>query len=41
LFKLINEEGVWKELLQNKYLKDKTLSQVSAKLTDWFNDGNR
>src|SRR4051812_8783119 len=34
LFKLINEQGVWQELFQNKYLKDKTLSQVSAKPTD-------
>jgi hypothetical protein len=34
LFKLINEEGVWQELLHNKYLKDKTLSQISAKPTD-------
>jgi hypothetical protein len=34
LFKLINEQGVWQELLQNKYLKDKTISQVTAKPTD-------
>jgi exonuclease III len=34
LFKLMNEEGVWQELLNNKYVKDKTLSQVSAKPTD-------
>jgi hypothetical protein len=34
LFKLINEQGVWQELLQNKYLKNKTLSHVSAKPTD-------
>jgi hypothetical protein len=34
LFKLVNEKGVWQELLQNKYLKDKTLSQVSVKPTD-------
>jgi hypothetical protein len=26
LFKLLNEEGMWQELLQNKYLNDKTLS---------------
>jgi hypothetical protein len=31
LFKIINEEGVWQELLQNKYLHSKTLSQVEAK----------
>jgi hypothetical protein len=28
LFKLMNEEGTWKELLHNKYLKDKILLQV-------------
>ena len=26
LFKLLNEEGVWQELIQNKYLRDKTLA---------------
>jgi hypothetical protein len=26
IYKLMNEEGVWQELLQNKYLKTKTLS---------------
>jgi hypothetical protein len=25
LFKLLNEDGLWQELLRNKYLKDKTL----------------
>jgi hypothetical protein len=34
LYKIMNEEGVWQEILQNKYLKTKTLSQVSAKPTD-------
>ena len=34
LFKLMNEQGVWQELLQNKYFKEKTLSQVSARPTD-------
>jgi hypothetical protein len=34
LFKLINEEGIWQELLQNKYLSQKTLSQVQAKPMD-------
>jgi hypothetical protein len=34
LFKILNEEEMWKELLQNKYLKDKTLSRVQAKPTD-------
>ena len=31
IFKLLNEEGVWQELLQNKYLKDKTISQATAR----------
>jgi hypothetical protein len=34
LYKLLNEEGVWQELLHNKYLKNKTLSQVTTKPTD-------
>jgi mannosylglycoprotein endo-beta-mannosidase len=34
LFKLLNEEGVWQELIQNKYLHSKTLSQVKAKPND-------
>jgi hypothetical protein len=34
LYKLLNEEGVWQEILHNKYLKNKTLSQVTAKPTD-------
>jgi hypothetical protein len=25
LFKLLNEDGMWQELLRNKYIKDKTL----------------
>jgi hypothetical protein len=33
LFKLLNEEGMWQELLQNKYLKNKNLAQVEAKPT--------
>lgn len=33
LYKLMNE-GVWEEIIQNKYLKTKTLSQVTAKPTD-------
>jgi hypothetical protein len=28
LFKHLNEDGLWKELLRNKYLKDKTLGVV-------------
>jgi hypothetical protein len=31
LFKIFNEDGVWWELLRNKYLQNKTLSQVMAK----------
>jgi hypothetical protein len=34
LFKILNEEGMWKELLCNKYLKNKTLSEVQVKPTD-------
>jgi hypothetical protein len=34
LFKLLSEEGMWQQLLSNKYLKNKTLSQVEAKPTD-------
>ena len=34
LFKLLNEEGVWQELLTNKYLHNKTLAQVEANPTD-------
>jgi hypothetical protein len=30
----MSEEGFWPELLYNKYLKDKTLSKVSAKPMD-------
>jgi hypothetical protein len=30
----LNEEGVWQELLHNKYLSQKTLSQVQAKPSD-------
>jgi hypothetical protein len=29
----LSEEGIWQELLHNKYLKDKTLSQVEVKPT--------
>ena len=28
LFKLLNGDGVWQQLLRNKYLKDKTLTHV-------------
>ena len=34
LYKLLNEEGVWQELVYNKYLGGKTLSQVQAKPLD-------
>ena len=30
----MNEEGFWQELLRNKYLHSKTLSQVTAKPSD-------
>ena len=32
LFKLINEEGIWQQLLRNKYLAIKTITQVEKKL---------
>ncbi|WVZ90269.1 hypothetical protein U9M48_036583 [Paspalum notatum var. saurae] len=34
LFKFYNEQGVWQELLRNKYLNGKTVSQVSKKSRD-------
>ncbi|WVZ66203.1 hypothetical protein U9M48_015460, partial [Paspalum notatum var. saurae] len=34
LFKLCNEDGIWQQLLRNKYLKNKTLSQVERKPGD-------
>lgn len=34
LFKLLNEEGMWQEVLHNKYLHYKTLSQVQAMAAD-------
>jgi hypothetical protein len=34
LFKLLSEEGMWQQLLSNKYLRNKTLSQVEVKPTD-------
>jgi hypothetical protein len=34
LDKLINQEGVWQELLHNKYLNNKTLSQVTVQPQD-------
>ena len=35
LHKLLNEEGVWQELITNKYLHSKTLSQVSVRAPLW------
>ena len=34
LFKLLHEQGVWQELLTNKYLGGKNLSQVTIKPSD-------
>jgi hypothetical protein len=34
LFKMLNEEGVWQELLKNKYLHSKSLAQVTMTPTD-------
>jgi hypothetical protein len=28
IFKLINEEGTWQSILRNKYLRNKTITQV-------------
>jgi hypothetical protein len=33
-FKLLSEDGIWQQILQNKYLQGKTLSQVEAKPSD-------
>jgi hypothetical protein len=32
--KLINEDGLWQQVLKKKYLKGKTLSQVERKRGD-------
>jgi hypothetical protein len=34
LFKLINEEGVWQNLLRRKYVRDNTIAQVHRKQGD-------
>ena len=34
LFKLLTEEGVWQELLHNKYIGDKTLARLESKPND-------
>jgi hypothetical protein len=34
LFKILTEEGMWQQILTNKYLKHQTLAQVEAKPTD-------
>ena len=36
LYKLCNEEGLWQEILRNKYLKNCTLSQISKKAGDSY-----
>jgi hypothetical protein len=39
-FKLINEEGLWQTILQNKYLSNQTIGKVDRKLGDshfWSN----
>jgi hypothetical protein len=33
-FELRNEGGIWQDLLRNKYMKDKTLSQVEKRARD-------
>ena len=34
LFKLCNEDGLWQQLLRNKYIRDKTLGNCLKKPTD-------
>jgi hypothetical protein len=34
ILKLINKDGLWKQMLKKKYLKGKTLSQVQKKNGD-------
>jgi hypothetical protein len=34
VFKLLNEDGVWQQMLRSKYLKGKTLSQVERRKGD-------
>jgi hypothetical protein len=34
LYKLLSEDGLWKELLKNKYLSQKTFAEVESKPTD-------
>jgi hypothetical protein len=34
LYKLLNEDGIWQELLKNKYLGDKSLTQISRRPGD-------
>jgi hypothetical protein len=34
LFKILNKQGVWQEIIKNKYLHSQTLSHVSAKPYD-------
>jgi hypothetical protein len=46
LLQLLTEEGIWQELLHNKYIKDKTLSQVQKKvyklaLLEMVNEGKK
>jgi hypothetical protein len=35
MYKLLNEDGMWQELLRNKYIKDKTLGSYVKKPTDF------
>lgn len=34
LFSLINEDGIWQQLLRNKYLRNKSIAQVEYKPGD-------
>jgi hypothetical protein len=34
LYKLINEQGIWQDILRTKYIKDKAIEQVHGKPRD-------
>lgn len=36
MFKLINEQGVWQDLLKRKYLNNQTINQVQKKHGDFY-----
>ena len=36
VFKLYNEDSLWQQVLRNKYVKDKTLSQLTKNARDFY-----